>query len=62
MDVRQGDTIEVLSNKVDQPNRRGVVQAVLEDDPQRLEITWDDGRTSEFVPSGGNLRVLHRAR
>ena len=59
MEVRENDTIEILSNKVGTPNRRGVVQRVLEEEPLRIEVAWDDGHTSEFVPMGGNLRVLH---
>ncbi len=58
MEVHERDTIEVLSNRVGEPNRRGVVERVLEDDPLRLEVAWDDGHTSEFVPSGGNVRVI----
>jgi hypothetical protein len=62
MEVREKDKIEVVSNKVQEPNRQGVVQRVLEEDPLRLEIAWDDGHTTEFMPAGGNLRVLHRSR
>ncbi len=58
MEVRENDTIEILSEKVGTPNRRGVVQRVLEEDPLRIEVAWDDGHTSELVPMGGNLRVL----
>ncbi len=59
MQVTQGDAIEIVSNKVDQPNRHGVVQRVLEQEPLRLEVTWDDGRTTILAPAGGNLRVLN---
>lgn len=58
MEVKQGDRIEVVSNKVDQPNREGVVERVLEADPLRIEVAWDDGRTTVFMPSAGNVRVL----
>jgi len=58
MEVRENDTIEILSNKVGTPNRRGVVQRVLEEEPLRIEVAWDDGHTSELIPMGGNLRVL----
>jgi hypothetical protein len=61
MDVSVGDTIEVLSNKVEQPNRRGVVQQVLQEDPIRIEVTWEDGHNSVFAPAGGNVRVQSRA-
>ena len=58
MQVTQGDAIEIVSNKVDQPNRHGVVQRVLAQGPLRIEVTWDDGRTTILSPAGGNLRVL----
>ena len=61
MDVQENDKIEVVSNKVGEPHRRAVVQRVLEDDPLRLEVAWDDGHTSEFIPAGGNVRVLPRS-
>ena len=62
MQIAQGDSIEIVSNKVDQPHRRGVVQRVLDQEPLRLEVTWDDGRTTILMPTGGNLRVLHGSR
>ncbi len=58
MRITQGDAIEIVSNKVDQPSRQGVVQQVLEQEPLRLEVTWDDGHTTILVPAGGNLRLL----
>jgi hypothetical protein len=61
MDVRQGDLIEVVSNKVEQPNRQGTVTRVLDTDPLRLEVRWDDGHTSVFMPAAGNARVLDRS-
>ncbi len=57
MEFTQGDAIEVVSNKVDQPSRHGVVQRVLEQEPLRLEVTWDDGNTTILAPAGGNLRL-----
>ena len=62
MKITQGDAVEIVSNKVDQPHRRGVVQRVLQEDPLRIEVTWDDGRTTILMPAGGNLRVLHGSR
>jgi WD40 repeat protein len=61
MEIRDGDRVEVVSNKVDQPNRQGVVDRVVDQDPLRVEVTWDDGRTTVFMPAAGNLRVLDRS-
>jgi hypothetical protein len=60
MDVRTGDTIEIPSNKVDQPPRRGVIERVVRPDPLTIEVRWDDAHTSIIQPSGGTLRVLQR--
>lgn len=62
MDVNKGDVIEVPSNKVGEPNRHGVVERVLQQDPVRIEVRWDDGHSSEFAPAAGNVRVQPRAR
>lgn len=57
MELHVGDQIQVPSSKVDRPDRHGVVRGVLDDDPLRIEVQWDDGHTSVFVPHGGNVRV-----
>jgi hypothetical protein len=57
MKLNEGDRIEIVSNKVGQPTRAGVVDRVLEDDPVRVEVSWDDGTTTEFIPTGGNVRL-----
>lgn len=60
-DVKDGDVIEVVSNKVDQPPRRGTISNVLQEDPLKVEVRWSDGHTSIFEPAGGNLRVVQQA-
>ncbi|WP_052669066.1 hypothetical protein [Nitriliruptor alkaliphilus] len=59
VELREGDRIQIVSNKVGQPTRAGVVDRVLEEDPVRVEVTWDDGSTTEFIPAGGNVRLVH---
>lgn len=58
MDLREADRIEVVSNKVEQPSRYGTVRQIVEDDPLMLEVTWEDGHTSRFMPAAGNVRVV----
>ena len=60
MEVREGDTIEVVTNKVEQPSRAGVVKRVLQEDPLRVEVEWEDGHQSLLVPSTGNVKVPSR--
>ena len=60
MEVHKGDTIEIPSNKVDQPPRRGVIERVVRPDPLTIEVAWEDDHTSILQPTGGTLRVLER--
>jgi hypothetical protein len=46
MDVKAGDVIEILSNKVDTPPRRGKVLEVIDERPAELRVEWDDGHES----------------
>ena len=57
MELHAGDTIEVVSNKVEQPTRSGTVERVLQAEPLRVEVRWDDGHSSVFMPAGGNVRL-----
>jgi hypothetical protein len=57
MRIREGDAIQVPSNKIEQPDRRGTVRRVLGDDPLRIEVEWDDGHTTIFLPHAGNVVV-----
>ena len=57
-----GDRIVVEAKKVGQSSRAGVVEEVLEQDPPRLRVRWDDGHTSIFSPSAGSARLEHAQR
>jgi hypothetical protein len=58
MDVKTGAKIEILSNKVDTPPRRGKVLEVIDEDPAELRVQWDDGHESVIYPHAGMVRVL----
>ena len=52
-----GERIEVESESVDRPPRRGVIEEVLREEPApRYRIRWDDGHESVLTPTGGSLR------
>jgi hypothetical protein len=57
-----GDTIIVESERVDTPPRTGVIERVLEKEPPRYEVRWEDGHTSIFVPSAGAARIKPKRR
>jgi hypothetical protein len=52
-----GDRIVVESERVSQAPRRGIVEEILQDEPARLRVRWDDGHTSIFAPSAGAVRI-----
>jgi hypothetical protein len=52
-----GDTIVVESERVDTPPRKGVIEEVLEQQPARYQVRWEDGHTSIFAPAAGVARI-----
>ena len=60
MKAHVGDRIVVESEKVAQASRSGIVEEVLQDDPPRLRVRWDDGRTTVLAPSAGAASITPR--
>lgn len=58
MDVEVGDTIQIESNKVGTPPRRGTVNEVLQTEPLKLDVTWDDGHRTIIEPTGAAVHVV----
>jgi Domain of unknown function (DUF1918) len=57
MSAQAGHVIVVESERVAQPVRRGAIEEVLQEEPPRLRIRWDDGHTSIFTPSAGAATI-----
>jgi hypothetical protein len=57
MTGRKGDRIVVESERAAQSGRAGVFEKVLEKEPPRYEVRWDDGHTSIFSPSAGAATI-----
>jgi Domain of unknown function (DUF1918) len=57
-----GDTIIVESERVATPARTGVIEEVLQEQPPRYQVRWQDGRTSIFAPSSGVARIKEKKR
>jgi hypothetical protein len=57
MKAHVGDRIAVESERVAQPPRRGVVEEVIQEEPQRLRVRWDDGHETIFSPAAGVARI-----
>jgi uncharacterized protein DUF1918 len=53
--VEAGDRVEVDARKVGQERRRGEVTGVR---GPLVEVRWDNGGQTAFVPAAGSLTVL----
>jgi hypothetical protein len=62
MKAHVGDRIAVESERLTQPPRRGVVEEVIKEEPQRLRVRWDDGHETIFAPAAGVARVEKKKR
>lgn len=54
--VQVGDRIRIESERAGQSGRSGLIEEVLSEQPQRLRVRWEDGRTSIFAPAAGVAR------
>jgi hypothetical protein len=57
-----GDRIVVESEKATQAARSGVVEVVLQNEPLRVQVRWEDGHTSILSPAAGAARIVPAAR
>ena len=60
MKPHPGDRIVVESERAAQASRAGEIEEVLQEDPPRLRVRWEDGHTSILTPSAGAATVTHR--
>ena len=57
MRAHAGDRIVVESERAGVPGRAGVIEEILNEDPVRVRVLWDDGHTSVLAPSAGSASV-----
>ena len=57
MKAQVGATIVVESERTTTPPRRGVIEEVLQEDPMRCRVRWDDGHETIFTPASGAARI-----
>jgi uncharacterized protein DUF1918 len=57
-----GDRIVVESERVTQPGRAGVIEEVLQEEPPRYLVRWDDGRTSTLAPTAGAATIEQKSQ
>ncbi|MGE5433185.1 MAG: DUF1918 domain-containing protein [Candidatus Doudnabacteria bacterium] len=57
MDAHVGDSIVLESERVGQPAHSGVVEEVLQGQPPRYRVRWEDGHESIVAPAAGAARI-----
>jgi hypothetical protein len=57
-----GDTIVIESERADATGRRGVIEQVVQDQPPRYQVRWEDGHTSILSPAAGCARIEQKQR
>lgn len=62
MTAKAGDSIVVEWERVAQLVRRGVIEEVLQQEPPRFRVRWDDGHIGTFTRSAGAARVEARKK
>ena len=60
MTANVGDTILVESERAEASGRRGVIEEVLQEQPARYQVRWEDGHTSILCPAAGSARIEHK--
>lgn len=60
MRAQKGDLIVVESERAAQAARRGVIEEVLQEQPARFRVRWEDGHTTIFSPSAGTATIEPR--
>jgi hypothetical protein len=58
MPAHVGDTIVVESESALQTGRAGVIEEVLQEDPPRVRVKWEDGHSSILTPSAGAATII----
>ena len=62
MDAHIGDSIVVESERVGQPAHSGVIEEVLQAQPARYRVRWEDGHESIVTPAAGAARIEPKKR
>ena len=57
MEAAVGNRIVVEAEKVDQAARGGVIEEILQEQPPRYRVRWDDGHESILSPASGVARI-----
>jgi hypothetical protein len=62
MSARVGDRIVVEAERSSQSARQGVIEEILQEQPLRCRVHWDDGHESILTPAAGAMWVEPKPR
>lgn len=62
MSAKVGDRVVVEAERTTQVARQGVIEEVIQEQPLRCRVQWDDGHESILTPAAGSLRVEPKRR
>jgi translation initiation factor IF-1 len=57
MHAKIGDRVVVETERTSRTARQGVIEEILQEQPPRFRVQWDDGHESILTPASGALRV-----
>jgi hypothetical protein len=60
--AKVGDRVVVEAERMTQAARRGVIEEILQEQPPRFRVHWDDGHESILTPAAGSLRIEPKKR
>jgi hypothetical protein len=60
--VKIGDRVLVEAERASQTARGGVIEEILQEQPPRFRVHWDDGHESILSPAAGSLHVEPKRR
>jgi hypothetical protein len=60
--AKVGDRVVIEAERTSRVARQGVIEEVLQEQPLRCRIHWDDGHESIFSPAAGSMRVEPKSR
>ena len=57
MHAKIGDRVVVETERASQTARRGVIEEILQEEPPRFRVQWEDGHESIVAPAAGAARI-----
>ena len=62
MSAQVGDRVVVEAERTTQAPRHGVIEEILQQEPPRFRVHWEDGHESILTPAAGALHVEPKRR